>query len=157
MKRVFLLKLYYELWKIKKLSSYKKLAQQFKDLTFQKGKMVLYRGVGLEIEPLKTNLGICWSFDYNKAYPYNGKGTPYKFYYICHALIPLKGINWKRTIEVNSDGFTYEKEIRLAFQQPIYVYQCDKIVILPCYSDGTKWNFPKETYIVKYDFTKFLS
>lgn len=156
MKRIFLLRLYYELWKINKLSLYKKLVQQFEDLTFHKGKMVLYRGVGLEIEP-NTNLGICWTFNYDKAYPYNGKGTPYKFYFIYHALIPMKGINWKRTIEVNSNGFTYEKEIRLQFQQPIYVLQCDKIIILPCYSDGKKWQFPKEVHSVKYKFTKFLS
>lgn len=159
MKKLFLARIYFELLKMGKTSEFKKLIKQFETLTFKNRKLVLYRGVGLHFgeDPFKRNLGICWTFNLDKAYAYNGKGTPHKFYYRYHALIPFKSINWKRTIELSLDGFTYEKEIRMHYQKPIYLYQCDKIVILPVYKEKDKWQFPKQIHSVKYNYIKYLT
>jgi hypothetical protein len=159
MKKLFLARIYYELWINNKTSEFKKLKKHFENLTFKDRKLVLYRGVGLSFEqdPTKRNLGICWTFNIDKAFAYNGKGTPHKFFYRYHALIPFKSINWKRTIELSLDNFTYEKEIRMHYQKPVYLYKCDKIIILPCFKDNEKWQFPKQIHSVNYKNVKYFT
>jgi hypothetical protein len=61
-----------------------------------------------------SSLGVCWSYDPNKAEPhcgYSSKKTALEIVY--HAKTPFKSIDWPMTLMVNAWGQKEEKEVRI--------------------------------------------
>lgn len=128
---------------------YQNLRKQFKTAKFNISNITAYRAIRLEKgdSPIKDYIGRYWTIDKNKAFPYGGKGTR-EYYYIYHATIPLKSIDWKLTLEHSIWEHRHEKEVALKFDKHIKVNKIEKIKDLKPYSEGGKWHFPKEVEIV---------
>lgn len=124
----------------------KTLLSQFKDIKFKNNRVILYRAIRLKADdsPLIECVGRYWTINKIKAFPYGGKGTR-EYYYIYHAIVPFKSINWKLTIKHSLWEHRHEKEVALLFGRDIEVNKIEKIKDLKPYRlEGGGWKFPRE-------------
>ena len=130
----------------------KKILNQFCNLPFKKGNIILFRGLRLDESDtcFRKELGRHWTFQHDQAFPYGGNGTR-EYYFIYYAEVPLESVDWELTREKTLGDFSYEKEVVLKFGSKIYLKRIDKIKDLNVFARDNKWVYPKEIESVYYD------
>lgn len=139
------------------LSKIRNITRLLHSIKWVKGKLELHRAINSDT-PFLPNLGIHWTTDYKKAYPYGGKlKSHYDPYLIYTAIVPVWAVNWIETFKAAIGPFPLEKEVVLKRNKTIRVILVVRRVNLepfkivdepgrfPDDPETTyKWHFPKE-------------
>lgn len=102
-------------------------------------KIEIYRALKLNDAnyPQLEKMGICWTTDFRKAFPYGYKQV-IDFYYIYTGLIEQECINQEAT---NNCLFTYEREVVLFENSIINMTSIELIKIQPVQKIEDDWIF----------------
>jgi hypothetical protein len=90
------------------------------------------------------DIGIHWTLDTNKAWPYGGKGDR-KYYYVYYSTVKLSDIDLLKTLKALTGDFPAEKEIVLKRGKRIKINRVDRIELLEPVRIDNKWTFPRNT------------
>jgi len=114
--------------------------------------IILYRALKLNIN-LKniTKIGIYWTQDWNKAFPYGYK-QQIDDYYIYTAKIPHSCIDIAETA-IKADGtFSYEREVVLKPNEEIEIIRIEHIKLFAPMRQNKDWIFKKEIQLINTNF-----
>ena len=102
------------------------LLKSIKSIKICEGKLLMYRAIDHTFDDVKVKeLGICWSWNIRKAYPYRSK-TNEMHYYLYHALCEPEAVNWAHTIQKRLALHGHECELKLLPGAPIEVVKVEK-------------------------------
>lgn len=104
--------------------------------------MIIYRALKLLNDEYPEHLGVYWTTDWNKAYPYGYKDE-IKYYNIFTAKINDEDIDYEKTKLKSEDVFNHEKEIVLKSNVEITVIRMENVIIHPPEKHENKWMFSK--------------
>ncbi len=115
--------------------------------------IILYRALKIDdkTHPELDKMGICWTSDWNQAFPYGYK-QQIDTYYIYTAKVKDNCIDETATALVSGAQFNYEREVVLKPDVEIGIITIKKITILPAVKKEEGWVFNKEVQRINTNF-----
>lgn len=115
--------------------------------------IMLYRALKLsQLNVLNpASLGLCWTSDYDKAFPYGYKRN-IDSYHIYVAKVSSGCIDEGKTALMSQGEFSLEREVVLKPGVDIEVIRIDQVTIFPPIRIGEGWKFKKEVQTININF-----
>lgn len=105
--------------------------------------MIVYRAIKIDDTNNLNEIGIYWTSDWNKAYPYGYKGQ-IDDYYIYTANITQDYIDVAATAKKADESFSYEREIVLNKGIEITITRIEHVKLYAPMQTNNGWTYKKE-------------